>query len=104
MKFSSALEEFPSNFPEFWEETLRYRLLQVLPAQGASRTRCSGPDYSLDELNVQKAPHRETLLVLQQALCQHLQWTLVLLGVNLLQRNVMSGEELVEKLLRSEEH
>lgn len=49
---------------------------------------------------MKEAPHRKSLLVLQQSFGEHLQRPLVLVPVDLLECHTLSGEECVEQILK----
>jgi len=49
---------------------------------------------------VKESPHRESLLVLEQSLGKHLKRTLMLVAINLLQRDTVTLEQGVEEILK----
>src|SRR6202163_4707544 len=96
----STLEELAPDFPQLREELLGDRFLQVLGAERAARPGRERPDDALDELDVQKTPQCEPLLVLEQPLRQHLKRTLMRLRVDLFQRHVVRYQQIVVELLQ----
>lgn len=97
---SSALKELSSNRPKIREESLGYRPLEVLGSQRPPSSASVRSDDALHQLNMKEPPHCKTLLVLEKTLREHLKWPLMLVGVNLFNRNRMIREDSVELLLK----